>query len=199
MEQNRCFDEKSWVKGDDLEMEEYTILQIDNPKHELQKQKNYAHSYSSQQMEALAALCDTLLPSINIPKHADNNDPLLELHHTSASMAGVPLQAAMMLTTKTEHPKQTLVHLTLWLLSTAIGTLILCGRASLSNQFPYVQKFSRVSAEKREAIMVSWSMSYFFLLRMFFRALKFVVSLAFFTQASPLISHNFSRIFIYIY
>ncbi|XP_024986540.1 long-chain-alcohol oxidase FAO4A [Cynara cardunculus var. scolymus] len=135
-------------------------------------------------MEVIVALCDTLLPSINISNDRLLDDSLLNLYHTSASMIGIPLQVAMMMSTKTEHPKQFLVQLSLWLLSTAMGTLILCGRGSLSNQFPYVQKFSRVSSKEREAILVSWSVSYFFLLRMLFRALKFVISLAFFTQVN---------------
>ncbi|KVH89826.1 Alcohol dehydrogenase, long-chain fatty [Cynara cardunculus var. scolymus] len=175
MEEQRCVDEKSWIKNDDTEKEEYTILQIDTPLQEdNQRDSEHTHSFSSRQMEVIVALCDTLLPSINISNDRLLDDSLLNLYHTSASMIGIPLQVAMMMSTKTEHPKQFLVQLSLWLLSTAMGTLILCGRGSLSNQFPYVQKFSRVSSKEREAILVSWSVSYFFLLRMLFRALKFV-------------------------
>lgn len=99
----------------------------------------------------------------------------------------------MMMLFKTEHPKQILVRLTLWFLSTWIGTLVLCGRASLSNHFPYVQKFSKVLPKKREEILVSWSLSYFLLLRMFFRALKLVVPLAFFTHVS-----SFSWLLVFV-
>ncbi|KAL8256207.1 hypothetical protein R6Q59_031274 [Mikania micrantha] len=99
-------------------------------------------------------------------------------------MNGIPDLVAKIMLLKSEHPKQFLVRLTLWFLSTWIGTLVLCGKASLSNQFPYVQKFSKVSAKKREEILISWSLSYFFLLRMLFRGLKFVVPLAYFTQVN---------------
>lgn len=81
-----------------------------------------------------------------------------------------------------QHPKKWMVRLALFLLSTCIGTFILCGRASLSSKFPYFQRFSQVSRQKREEIVISWSLSFFYKLRMLFRAMKFVVLYVFFTQ-----------------
>ncbi|XP_062028706.1 long-chain-alcohol oxidase FAO4A-like [Rosa rugosa] len=81
-----------------------------------------------------------------------------------------------------EHPMKWLMRLSLWLLSTWIGTFILCGRGSLSTQFPYFQSFAQVSQQKREQIVVSWSLSYFHLRRMFFKTIKLLTLLVFFTQ-----------------
>ncbi|KAK3015244.1 hypothetical protein RJ639_007116, partial [Escallonia herrerae] len=55
-----------------------------------------------------------------------------------------------------QHPKLILVRITLWLLSTWIGTFIVCGRASLSSHFPYFQKFCKLSLQKREETVLSW-------------------------------------------
>ncbi|KAK1408091.1 hypothetical protein QVD17_39724 [Tagetes erecta] len=179
------------VDEHDIQLDEYVVLGCDGQSSVLEKKErdnnhsqNYGHFLSSQEMESLVALCDTLLPSIDVHKDRVADDSLVELYHTSASMNGTPYQVGSMMTLKTEHPKQMLVRLTLLLLSTWIGTLILCGKGCLSNEFPYVSKFSRISAKKREEIMVSWSVSYFSLLRMFFRSLKFLVPFAYFTQVN---------------
>ncbi|KAI3823792.1 hypothetical protein L1987_05234 [Smallanthus sonchifolius] len=182
MEGNMVVDEKVFINRAGLENDEYIVLGID--RQTSPTNNNYDRVLSSREMESLVALCDTFLPSIDAYKDRGVDESLAQLYNTSASMNGTPHQVAMMMLLKTEHPKQTLVRITLWFLSTWIGTLILCGKACLSNQFPYVQKFSRVSTKKREEILVSWSLSYFFLLRMLFRALKFVVPLAYFTQVN---------------
>ncbi|XP_040985755.1 long-chain-alcohol oxidase FAO4A-like [Juglans microcarpa x Juglans regia] len=81
-----------------------------------------------------------------------------------------------------EHPKKWMIRLALFLLSTWIGTFILCGRASLSSKVPYFQRFSQVSRQKREEIVISWSLSFFYKLRMLFRTMKLLVLYVFFTQ-----------------
>ncbi|KAI7995047.1 Long-chain-alcohol oxidase FAO4A [Camellia lanceoleosa] len=140
-------------------------------------------SLSSAQMESLSALCDTFLPSINVSNGTTiDDDSLATFYRTSASMAGTQHQVEELIMVKLQHPKLFLMRLTLWLLSTWIGTLILCGRASLSSHFPYFQRFSKVSQQKREEIVYSWSVSFIYLQRMFFLSLKFLILLTFFTQ-----------------
>lgn len=87
-----------------------------------------------------------------------------------------------MMSERLKHPKLWLATLALWLLSTRIGTVILCGKASLSRNFPYLHKFSEISQGKREEIIMSWAKSWFFLFRLLFKAAKVLVPLAFFTQ-----------------
>ncbi|KAK9072034.1 hypothetical protein SSX86_008466 [Deinandra increscens subsp. villosa] len=185
MEGKAAVDEKLLVNQGDLQNDEFFVLGIHGEsslKAKEERENDHERFLSSRETESLVALCDTFLPSINIHKDHILDDSLAQLYHTSASMNGTPDQVGMMMLLKTEHPKQLLLRFTLLLLSTWFGTLILCGKPCLSNQFPYVQKFSRVSPKKREEILVSWSLSYFFLLRMLFRTLKFVVPLAYFTQ-----------------
>ncbi|KAL3619114.1 hypothetical protein CASFOL_036684 [Castilleja foliolosa] len=133
------------------------------------------------QMEALAALCDTYLPSLD--DHHQSDD-VIQYYQTSASMAGTQNHVAELLQEKVKHPKINLAKLAIRMLSTWIGTFVLCGRKSLSPKFPYFQRFSKVSLEKREEILLSWSTSYFSLLRIFFTALKIFTLLVFFTQVN---------------
>ncbi|KAH6790980.1 Long-chain fatty alcohol dehydrogenase family protein [Perilla frutescens var. frutescens] len=147
--------------------------------------KNRVKKLSSGEVEALGALCDTFLPSIDavhVPQHLNQSQSVLQFYHTSASMAGTPPLIAEIIGGKVEHPKMPLARLAIMLLSTWIGTFILCGRKSLSPKFPYFLKFSEISFHKREEILLSWSTSYFSLLRILYGALKFFILLTFFTQ-----------------
>ncbi|GJS94145.1 hypothetical protein Tco_0801113 [Tanacetum coccineum] len=95
MEQNRSVNGTSRVNEGDLVKEEYT-----SDKEEIYKE-NYCYNYtpclSSREMESLVALCDTLLPSIDISQDRVANDSLIKFYQTSASMNGTPNQAAMMM------------------------------------------------------------------------------------------------------
>ncbi|KAM7261981.1 hypothetical protein ACFE04_021058 [Oxalis oulophora] len=132
-------------------------------------------------MESLTALCDTFLPSISVDS-GKTDDSLDTFYQCSASSNGTPQHVGGLMSERLKHPKKKLLRVTLWLLSTRIGTLILCGIMTISTQFPYFHKFSELSLQKREKILMSWSLSYFPLLRMFFRAMKFLITLSFFTQ-----------------
>lgn len=96
------------------------------------------------------------------------------------------LQLGILISEKLKHPSTWLFLLTLWLLSTWFGTFILCGMASLSMKFPFFHSYPDLSPEKRQKILKSWSLSYFRLLRMFFRTIKLLTLLSFFTQVRVL-------------
>ncbi|KAL2517329.1 Long-chain-alcohol oxidase FAO4A [Abeliophyllum distichum] len=143
-----------------------------------------SRSFSAGQMEALTALCDTLLPSIDVSQLPVDDLSAVKFYQTSASMAGTPNPVSVLLKEKLQHPKIYLSRLALWALSTWIGTFILCGRLSLSSHFPYFLKFSQISLQKREQILLSWSRSYISLLRLLFAAAKVFTLLTFFTQVN---------------
>ncbi|KAG2680068.1 hypothetical protein I3843_11G081000 [Carya illinoinensis] len=142
---------------------------------------NYVNSLSSWEMDSVTALCDTFLPSVEV-SDVTADESVVKFYATCASMAGTPERLGGFFSKRIQHPKKWMVRLALFLLSTCIGTFILCGRASLSSKFPYFQRFSQVSRQKREEIVISWSLSFFYKLRMLFRAMKFVVLYVFFTQ-----------------
>lgn len=150
---------------------------------------SYLNSMTSREMEALIAVCDTFLPPVNVNVNDDDNsvdvdESVAKFFQTSASMARTPDHVGVMVSQRLRHPKLLLNRIVLWSLSTWLGTFLICGRASLSNHFPYVQRLSQVSPKKKEEILRSWSLSYIPLLRMLYLALKFLTLLVFFTQVN---------------
>ncbi|XP_042478622.1 long-chain-alcohol oxidase FAO4A-like [Macadamia integrifolia] len=151
---------------------------------------------SSRQMESLSFICETFLPSINLSGNGngngngngkgnvvnDDDGSIHTYYKTSASMAGTHEHVEVMIAETLKHPLVPLLLISLWMLSTWFGTFLLCGTATLSTRFPYFHKFSQLPQKKREQIFLSWSLSFFYPLRMLFRALKYLTMLAFFSQ-----------------
>ncbi|GAB2248503.1 hypothetical protein Droror1_Dr00008385, partial [Drosera rotundifolia] len=73
-------------------------------------------------------------------------------------------------------------HLHCGCLSSLLGTLIMGGRDGFSLPFSYVKKFSRLPLKKRQQILLSWSLSWFWLYRMTYTGTKLLIFLSFFTQ-----------------
>ncbi|OAY85436.1 Long-chain-alcohol oxidase FAO4A [Ananas comosus] len=138
---------------------------------------------SEREMDSLTAICDTLLPSVDV-SHATDDEDLIAFYRTSASMAGTPHHVACLLSGGVRHPAIWLLRVVLWLLSTWYGALLMCGRAGLSDRFPYVQKFSRVDGKKREQILLSWSCSRVPYLQNLFKSLKYLATRSYFAQAN---------------
>ncbi|GMH03610.1 hypothetical protein Nepgr_005449 [Nepenthes gracilis] len=146
-------------------------------------QLNYVNKLSSREMDSLTALCDTFLPSVD-PLDAGcsaADESAARFFQTSASMAGTPEHLAGLISERLRHHVG-LIRLTLWLLSTRIGTLMVGGIGSVTPQFPYLHSFSELSLERRQQIMLSCSLSCIFLSRMFFMGFKILILFAFFTQ-----------------
>ncbi|XP_010054021.2 long-chain-alcohol oxidase FAO4A [Eucalyptus grandis] len=161
---------------------------------------SYVNSLSPRQMDTLTALCDTFLPSIAHPHHpsytdsggdGDCDEEVAKFYRTSASMAGTPEKLGGLISERIKHPKLWLLRLTLWFLSTCIGTFILCGQKCFSSHFPYVQRFPEIPQRRREEIVRRWSRSVFPLLRIFARTVKLLTFLVFFTQVDEK-DHNVS-------
>ncbi|KAJ0967962.1 hypothetical protein J5N97_024879 [Dioscorea zingiberensis] len=140
----------------------------------------YPNKISKREEDSLTALCDALLPSMDVPN--TNYEALSDFYSTSVPKAGTTDLIGGLLSGGLQHPAIPMLRLALWLLSTWYGTLIMCGRASLSDSFPYFQKFSDVELGKRQQILLSWSLSRFPLMRMFFKSLKFITMRLFFSQ-----------------
>ncbi|XP_019155816.1 PREDICTED: long-chain-alcohol oxidase FAO4A-like [Ipomoea nil] len=136
-------------------------------------------------MATVTSISDTFLPAVDVPQHAAVDDDSVKLFfQTSASIAGTPQRVAWMISERLQHPKVILLRLALWLLSTRIGTLMLCGKASLSSQFPYLQSFPEISPHKRAEIVRSWSCCYIKILKTFYLGMKVMVLLSFFSQVN---------------
>ncbi|XP_010439724.1 PREDICTED: long-chain-alcohol oxidase FAO4A-like isoform X3 [Camelina sativa] len=140
-------------------------------------------SLTQREMESLVAICDTLIPSIDGSGvgHVDD-DSVAEYFSASASQTGTPDRVAKLMSERLDHPKKWILRVALWFLSTWIGSFILCGRRSFTGEFPYFRIFCRLPAKQREDVLLNWSASYFSLLRMFFKSIKLITALVFFTQ-----------------
>ncbi|KAJ0098320.1 hypothetical protein Patl1_22011 [Pistacia atlantica] len=120
-------------------------------------------------------------PSVS-PLAPTIDDDVATFFQASASMAGTPERVGGLLCERVKHPRKWLMRAALWFLSTSIGSLILCGRFCLSTNFPFIHSFPQLSQHQREAILLSWSLSYFHLLRTLYKAIKIFILFVFFTQ-----------------
>eukprot|EP00253_Pinus_taeda_P021649 PITA_21649 len=177
-------------KTEEGNSEYVTVDQSDTGVHDLLRggRPNYKNKmFSESQMEALTALCDALVPSLDLDgfsngNNAQENEELRSFYRTSASSAGIPEQLAGYISERLMHAAVGLMKLSLWLLSTWFGTFILCGRLSLCSHFPFFQRFSQILQNRREEILLSWSHSSWYLFRLMFKAIKFFCCLAFYTK-----------------
>ncbi|KNA22545.1 hypothetical protein SOVF_032990 [Spinacia oleracea] len=107
-------------------------------------------------MNSLISICETLFPQSQL-----------------ASRNPVPFEVAEVMKDKGLPEAVMLVRVVLWLISTRLGTLLLCGFICLDKKWPYINNFSNLPTEKRERILQNWS-SHRFLssLRLVFYFLK---------------------------
>ncbi|XP_010676697.2 long-chain-alcohol oxidase FAO4A [Beta vulgaris subsp. vulgaris] len=142
--------------------------------------QTYTNILSAREMDSLTALCDTILPAVDPPENTAD-ESLVRFYKTSASMAGTPEHLGRMISHRLRH-HVFLIRFLLFMLSTRLGTFVFGGIHSLSICFPFFLKFSELSLEKRQHILLSLSTSCFILFRMAFVGIKLLVLLAFFTQ-----------------
>ncbi|KAL3695039.1 hypothetical protein R1sor_008690 [Riccia sorocarpa] len=159
-------------------------------------QPSHPHNFSKGQMRALAAICDTLVPSL-APEAAGNAqfgdngdetamksnlDEVEGFYRLGAVEAGVPEQVAGMLTKLMKPHVLLLVGVVLTLLSSYPGTLIICGSLCLSWRFPFVHRFHDIPLEKREKVLQKWSHSSTLSMQQMFKLFKYYTLFSFYTK-----------------
>eukprot|EP00249_Psilotum_nudum_P036276 c6703_g1_i1 orf=215-2605(-) len=134
----------------------------------LQASSLLPHKFSIRQMRSLIALCDTFVPCLNYYDRAfwgdkkeapsvrkdDDVDEMQAFYQLSASEEGVPEYVAGLMHCRLKPRILQFISWVLWLLSTRLGTFLLCGRGSLSNKFPYFLSFPMISFAGREDILL---------------------------------------------
>ncbi|KAK1285352.1 Long-chain-alcohol oxidase FAO4A [Acorus calamus] len=124
-----------------------------------------AKSLSSREMDSLTAIADTLLPSMSVDITASRD-------------------CGEYMVSKLQHAMLGMLRLALWLMGTWYGTVIFCGTKSMSWRFPFFRRLSQVEPRRREEILLSWSFSSFYLFRLLFKGMKFLILLIHFTQVN---------------
>ncbi|KAL2921300.1 Long-chain-alcohol oxidase FAO4B [Bienertia sinuspersici] len=146
------------------------------------KTKSYDnHLISSSEFDSLVSICEALFPPLDYPpSQIDDNDHHYPTNHSiksffqsSASQYPIPNEVVEVMKDRGLPEAVILVRLVLWLISTRLGTFLLCGYLCLGKEWPYITKFSHLPTERREKILQNWSSHKFFSpLRLVFYFLK---------------------------
>ncbi|KAK6164274.1 hypothetical protein DH2020_001138 [Rehmannia glutinosa] len=143
---------------------------------------SYSHGFSSSQIQSLSAICQTLIPPLQ-SCDGNNEDNLTNQVYWSFHKSSGPDEVAELLVKRGIPKAVFIVSLVLKLLSSRLGTLLLCGFICLDLKWPFVHSFSELSLKKREAILQKWSRETFLLpLRISFLSLKVICLFVFFSQ-----------------
>ncbi|CAD6341730.1 unnamed protein product [Miscanthus lutarioriparius] len=142
-------------------------------------------------MEALRTMCGALIPSLPVTAeriHGDSDGggrkDLERFYLASAADGTIPEEVAE-LVTRCVWEAVVLVNVVLWILSTKVGTLALCGRLCISGKFPYVRKFADMPVERREQAMTRWNKArWWFPLKITFVVIKILSHYAFYTTVN---------------
>ncbi|XP_075488590.1 long-chain-alcohol oxidase FAO1-like [Primulina tabacum] len=148
------------------------------------REAKYSHGLPPSEMETLASICEILVPPLhNSPQDGSNPDIQSFFKYSSGAQYPVPDEVAEIIQKRGFWEARILVKLLLKALSTRVGTLLICGALCFGKEWPYLNKFSRISLEKRERVLQKW-MKHWLLtpIRLAFVFLKFICLFAFFTQ-----------------
>ena len=76
-----------------------------------------------------------------------------------------------------------LAWVVLWVLSTRVGTLLLCGRLCVAGGSPYIRRFADMPPERREAALQRWNrVRWLFPLRIAFAIVKILCHYVFYAM-----------------
>ncbi|KAF8388252.1 hypothetical protein HHK36_026918 [Tetracentron sinense] len=154
------------------------------------RENSYSHGFSSSDIQSLAAICETLIPPLplnSLQVNGKEDLPSKALHSfykASASHNPIPHEVAELLVQRGLTEAVMVVRLVLKLLSTRVGTLLLCGFVCFRRGWPLIYKFSDMSLENREEILKKWSRQRYHLipLRVVFAMIKIFCLFTYFSR-----------------
>ncbi|KAM0949323.1 putative long-chain-alcohol oxidase [Dioscorea sansibarensis] len=152
----------------------------------------FNHGFSAPRLQSLSAMCEAFIPSlpdmaaqVSVGKEESLSKNIQGFYLASASQSPIPDMVAEMLEKRSISEGLVLVKLVLWLLSTRLGTLVLCGTLSLHRGFPFINKFSDMSLDKREEVLKRWTKGKCFkTLRIVFLMVKIICFFVFFSMTN---------------
>ncbi|XVF38496.1 hypothetical protein REPUB_Repub20aG0107100 [Reevesia pubescens] len=160
---------------------------LNGEKKEGGKQK-YNHGFSSAEIQTLASVAEVVFPSLspnsNLEGKENQPDKAVQAFlEASASESPIPDEVAELMSKRALIENLILVRVVLLLLSTRVGTLLLCGSLCLGDKWPYINYFSCMPLEKREKVLqIWWKHRIFTLIRIAFLCLKVFCLFVFFSR-----------------
>uniref|UniRef100_R7W4J3 Long-chain-alcohol oxidase n=1 Tax=Aegilops tauschii TaxID=37682 RepID=R7W4J3_AEGTA len=150
----------------------------------------YTHGLHPAQMEALRAMCGAFIPSLPAEESdaGGRADPpggkdLERFYLASAADSNIPDEVAELMVTRCIREAALLAWVVLWVLSTRVGTLLLCGRLSLCGAAGELRRFADMPAERQEAALQRWNRTrWLFPLRIVFALVKILSHYVFYTM-----------------
>ncbi|XP_040384450.1 long-chain-alcohol oxidase FAO2-like isoform X2 [Oryza brachyantha] len=157
------------------------------------RRERYTHGLRPAQMEALRAVCGAFVPSLPAAaeeegrggRAAEDKD-LERFYLASAADSAIPDEVAELMVNRCAWEAVALVTIVLWLLTTRVGTLLLCGGASVVSGggwwFPRVRRYADLPPEQREAALRRWNTTrWLFPLKITFTVIKIICHFVFYT------------------
>ncbi|KAJ9700744.1 hypothetical protein PVL29_006186 [Vitis rotundifolia] len=149
------------------------------------REGKYTHGFSSAEMQSLASICEVLLPPL--PLNSIEGQPskaVQSFYQASGSQHPIPDEGAELLVKRALIEAVILVRVVSIILSTRLGTLLLCGSLCFSDKWPFINNFSSISLEKREKILQRWFGHWLLTpIRLAFVYIKFLCLYTFFARA----------------
>ncbi|KAG2265909.1 hypothetical protein Bca52824_072988 [Brassica carinata] len=144
------------------------------------------------EMESLASFCEAVLPPVPHPEellgeddHHPNKEALRSFYTTCGSQTPVARQTIDLIIKRGTMEAYLAARLVLFLLATRLGTLLICGTECLVSSWPFVEKFSELSLEKRERVLQKQFRNWFLTpIRAAFVYIKVAFLFCFFSRTS---------------
>ncbi|KAL1224818.1 Long-chain-alcohol oxidase FAO3 [Cardamine amara subsp. amara] len=150
-------------------------------------------SITAAEMESLTSFCEAVLPPLPPPEefsgeydHHRNKDALRSFYSTSGAQTPIVRQSIELIMQRGTIEAYLGSRLVLFLLATRLGTLLICGTECLVSRWPYVEKFSELSLEKRERVLQKQFRNWILTpIRAAFVYIKVAFLFCFFSRVSP--------------
>ncbi|KAK8684648.1 hypothetical protein V6N13_040664 [Hibiscus sabdariffa] len=129
------------------------------------EERKYDHGFFSSEVNTLAALSETFFPPLSPTccfqaAEEENQTPITKavrsFMEASASEPPIPDEVAELIWKRAFLDGLVMMRIVLLLLSSRMGTLLLCGRHCLGGKWPYINRFSSMTLSKREQVLQAW-------------------------------------------